>query len=276
MRSLQAQLNFSENLQSYASLFGRTIRASFAYRGTTVNSIMTASVGYAIPMLVWRQVYAQNPTGMPISQADMYTYLLLALCVNYAFNVGIEWRVGQRIRSGLIATDLLKPIDLQISQFIQCLSDVLFNGMLGLVVFLVGYLFLGPKVFPASAASFGLFLISFLLGFLVMFGICFVFVQGIFYTYSFYAVLTSRNALHQIFAGIYAPLTLFPPVLKTIGYWLPFRHTIYTPVSIYMGWFVGAEAYQLMLEQAAWVLGLAILGRLLMFKSLKQLEVQGG
>lgn len=276
MRPLQAQLNFSENLQSYASLFGRSLRASFAYRGTTVNSILTASVVYAIPMLVWRQVYAQNPSAMPISQAEMYTYLLLACCVNYAFNVGIEWRVGQRIRSGLIATDLLKPIDLQVSQLIQCLSDALFNGMLGLVVFFVGYLFLGQSVFPASAASFGLFLVSFLLGFLVMYGICFVFVQGIFYTYSFYGVLTSRNALHQTFAGIYAPLIFFPSVLKTIGYWLPFRHIIYTPVSIYMGWAAGAEAYHLMLEQTVWIACLAIIGRLLMFKSLKQLEVQGG
>jgi ABC-2 type transport system permease protein len=241
-----------------------------------VNSLLTASVVYAVTILVWRQVYVQNSAGMPISREDMFTYLLLACCISYALNVGIEFRIGQRIRSGLIATDLLKPIDLQISQFIQCLSDSLFNGMLGLVVFFFGYLFLGPNVFPASLTSFGLFIVSFLLGFLVMYSICFVFVQGIFYTYSFYGVLTSRNALQLTFSGLYAPLTLFQPVLKSIGYWLPFRHTIYTPVSIYMGWFKGTEAYLLMLEQAAWVVGLSILGRLLMLKSLKQLEVQGG
>lgn len=276
MRALQPQLNFSENLKSYGSLFGRSLRASFAYRGSTVTSVLTAMVVYAIPMLVWRQVYSQNPTGMAIPAAQMFPYMLLACCVNYALSMGIEWRIGARIRTGLIATDLLKPIDFQISQAIQCLSDGLFNGILGMVVFGCGYLFLGPNVLPASPASFGLFLVSFLLAFLVMYGICFIFVQGIFYTYAFYGVLTARGSLHLALSGLSAPLSVYPPFLQTLANWLPFRHTVYTPVSIYMGWVQGQEALILLLQQAAWVLVLFVLGRLLMLHSLKQLEVQGG
>lgn len=276
MRPLQAQLTLAESLKSYQSLLVRSLKASFAYRGTTITALLTSGVVYAIPMLVWRQVYAQSPEGLPISRAKMFPYLLMANCVSYALAVGIEWRVGQRIRSGLIATDLLKPIDFQLSQAFQTLSECLFNGSLGLVVFACGYLFLGREVFPASPMAFGLFLISFILAFFVMYGICFIFVQGIFYTYAFYGVLTARGALHLTFSGISAPLTLYPPLLKTIADWLPFKHTIYTPISIYMGWARGPEAVQLIGEQAAWALGLFLVGRLLMNKALKQLEVQGG
>jgi ABC-2 type transport system permease protein len=276
MRPLEPQLTFRQNLDSYGSLLVRAIKASFAYRGSTVTAVLTATVIYAVPMFVWRQVYVQNPGNMFIPKAKMFPYLLLACCVNYALSVGIEWRIGSRIRSGLIATDLLKPTDLQLSQAIQCLSDAIFNGMLGLIVFFCGYLILGREVLPAGPASFGLFLVSFLLAFFVMFGICFIFVQGIFYTYAFYGIMTARGALHLTFSGLSAPLMAYPPLLKTVAGWLPFQHTIFTPVSIYMGWVRGADAFKLILEQAAWVAILFLVGRFLMSRSLKQLEVQGG
>ncbi len=103
---------------------------------------------YAVPLLVWRQVYHQNP-NQPIASAKMFPYLLLACCVNYALGMSVEFRIGQRIRSGLIATDLLKPIDFQLSQGVQSVSDGLFNGTLGMGVFLCGFLVLGKK-YPAG------------------------------------------------------------------------------------------------------------------------------
>jgi len=276
MRPIQPQLNVRENLRSYASLFVRALKASFAYRAATVTSVIGATCIYAIPMLVWRFVYAQDSGTTTIPKAQMFPYLLLACCVNYGLSMNIENRIGQRIRLGLIATDLLKPVDFQLSQGLQCLSDGLFNGSLGLVVFVFGYLILGPEVLPKNAGAFGLFLISFLLAFLVMYCICFVFVQGAFYTYSGYGIFASRGAMHQTFSGMSAPLALYPPFLKTAGFWLPFRHTIHTPVSIYMGWVKGPQAVDLILQQAAWVAGLFLVGRFLMGKALKQLEVQGG
>ncbi len=275
MRALEPQLNFIESFHSYVSLFGRSLRASFAYRASTVTSLVTAVFMYAIPMLVWRQVYAQNP-NLGISKAKMFPYLLLAGCVNYAMGMSVEFRIGQRIRQGLIATDLLKPVDFQIAQGIQALSDGLFNGALGMVFFFCGYLVLGKDILPASLFSFGLFLVSFLLAFLIQYFVCFVFVQGAFYTYSGYGIFAARGALQQTFSGMIAPLTFYPPFLKAAGEWLPFRHIIYTPVSIYMGWAQGAEALDLILQQLAWMTGLYLLGKFLMIKSLKQLEVQGG
>jgi ABC-2 type transport system permease protein len=265
-----------ESLRSYASLFVRSLKASFAYRASTVTSVMTATLLYAIPMLVWRQVYAQNPGALSIPQSKMFPYLLLACCVNYALSMSVEFRIGQRIRQGLIATDLLKPMDFQIAQGIQAISDGLFNGALGMVVFVCGYLFLGNEILPVSFASFSLFLISFLLAFIIQYCICFIFVQGAFYTYSGYGIFAARGALHQTFSGMSAPLALYPLFLKTTGDWLPFRHTLYTPVSIYLGWAQGADALSLILQQLAWMIGLFLVGKFLMIQSLKQLEVQGG
>jgi ABC-2 type transport system permease protein len=145
-----------------------------------------------------------------------------------------------------------------------------------MMVFLCGYLFLKRDVLPASWSSFGLFLVSFLLAFLIQYFICFIFVQGAFYTYSGYGIFAARGAMHQTFSGVSAPLLLYPSYLKTTAEWLPFRHTVQTPISIYMGWVQGSEAVGLVLQQVLWAVGLLVLGKLLMIKALKQLEVQGG
>jgi ABC-2 type transport system permease protein len=275
MRPLQPQLTRVEMLQSYGSLFVRSLKASFAYRASTVTSLVTAVFMYAVPLLVWRQVYAQK-TDLAISQAKMFPYLLLAGCLNYALGMSVEFRIGQRIRQGLIATDLLKPVDFQISQGVQSVSDGLFNGVLGMVFFCCGFFVLGRDIYPASFLAFILFIFSFLLAFLIQYLVCFVFVQGAFYTYSGYGIFAARGALQQTFSGIWAPLAFYPGFLRTAGEWLPFRHTIYTPVSIYLGWAQGYEALDLIYQQLAWVAGLYFLGKILMVQSLKQMEVQGG
>ena len=276
MRPLQPELTMFENLYSYVSIFVRSTKASFAYRSTTVTNVITATFIYAVPLLVWRQVYAQNPQAITVSQAQMFPYLLLACCVNYSLSMGVEFRIGQRIRMGLIATDLLKPVDFQVSQGAQCIGDAVFNTMLGTVVFFCGLLLLGHTVLPADLGSFALFLVSFALAFLIMYNVCFVFSLVAFYTNSGYGAVTARMALTQAFSGMAAPLSLYPPFLKTIGQWLPFQHTIYTPVSIYMGWVKDGQALDLLLQQAAWVAGLFLLGKIVMNNALKQLEVQGG
>jgi ABC-2 type transport system permease protein len=275
MRPLQRPLNFTESLNSYYSFFQRCLRASFAYKSTTINNLITASVSYAITIMIWRQVYQQNP-DLSISRSQIFVYLLMAGCVNYAMNLGMEFRVGQRIRTGQIATDLLKPMDFQVAQGIQSISDGIFNGILGLAVFFCGFLVFGTQIFPPDFTTFLLFLVSFLLGFAVIYGIGFLFVQGAFFTYSGYGVFAARNAMQFTFSGVSAPLDFYPDYLKTITNWLPFRHTIYTPISIYMGWAKGDEVYSLLLQQLGWVIGLFLLGKWVMSKALKQLEVQGG
>lgn len=275
MRSLQPPLTFTQTLESYRSLLVRCLKGSFSYKSTTINNLLTTLVAYAITIMIWHQVYQQNPNHA-IPSTQMYIYLLLAGAVNYAMSLGMEFRIGQRIRTGLIATDLLKPIDFQMAQAIQSISDGLFNGTLSFVVFSLGFFLFGTQMLPSSPSAFLLFLVSFVLGFTVIYGIGFVFVQGAFYTYSGYGIFAARNALQFTFSGFSAPLDYYPPLLRTITDYLPFRHTIYTPVAIYMGWVTGPAAYLLLLQQLGWTVGLFIVGKFLMGKALKQLEVQGG
>ncbi len=276
MRPLARPLSFSESFRGYLTYLNRALKANFAYKASTLIGLFTAALTYGVTVLVWNHVYSQNGSSLSLPRREMFAYLALAFCLNYALSINIDQRVGQRIRLGLIATDLLKPLDFQLSQAVQALSDSLFNGFVGLGILAVVFYFLGGQVLPKGPQALGLFIVSLFLAFLVQYSIVFLFIQGAFYTYSGYGIFASRISLHQTFSGLSAPLTLYPPVLLAVGRWLPFQHVIFTPVSIYLGRVEGAAALQLLGEQALWGIGLYAAGHFVMRKALGQLEIQGG
>ena len=264
-------------LATLRALFVRAVRASFAYKPSLLLSMLSAGFAYLIPMLVWRHIYAAGQRQPRlISAAELFPYLLLAGCLNFAFAMNVEARIGQRIRLGLIATDLLRPVDFQLAQLAQALSDGLFNLLLMLPIFGIALGVWGPSALPHDGAAFATFLLSVLLSFVILFAVSFIFVQASFITYSGYGIFVMRNALQQTFSGLSAPLVLFPPGLRAVSEWLPFRHTIHTPVSIYLGWLNGSAAWRALGAQALWAASLLALGRFLLGQSLRRFEIQGG
>lgn len=263
-------------LRAQIALFVRATRVSFAYRPAIVMSMLTAGVGYAVPMLVWRYIYTVRGELLAVPARTLFPYLLLAGSLNFVFTLGVDSRIAQRIRMGLIATDLLKPVDFQLTQLTQALSDVLFNVTMVLPFLGLAYALWGAEALPPGAGALLAFGLSVVLALLIQFALSFIFVQTAFVTYSNYGIFVARNALHQAFSGLSAPLALFPPALYQVSQYLPFCHTIHTPISIYLGEIRGPALAAALLTQAAWALGLLVLGRLVLRLSLRSLEIQGG
>jgi ABC-2 type transport system permease protein len=276
MKPLAVPLTYPDHLRSYATLLGRALRANFAYRSSTVMGLVTVALNYAVTLMVWSSVYAEDSASLTVPKAEMFPYLALAFCLNYALMMNVQTRVGQRIRMGLIATDLLKPVDFQLAQAVQALSDGFFNATLAAAVFACAFFVLGPAIFPASATALLGFTCSVLLAFLLHFGISFLFIQGAFYIYSNYGIMVSHGALHMTFSGVSAPLTLYPHVLRAVGAWLPFQYVIYVPISIYRGQITGADIPRALGMQVLWIFLMFGVGRFVLTRALKQFEIQGG
>lgn len=267
---------WSRELRAQAALFVRALRTNFAYQPAMLLGMFTVAISYVVPMLVWRHVYAAQREPPAVPASFLFPYLLLASALNFCSFVGVEWRVGQRIRLGLIATDLLRPVDFQLTQLSQALSDLVLNIVMVLPFLGLAYALWGRLALPHDAWSLAAFLVSAFLGLLIQFAVAYIFVQTAFFTMSNYGVFVARTALQQTFSGISAPLLLFPPALRGVAEALPFCHTIYTPVSIYLGAIPLERVPGLLLVQLAWALGLLACGRALLRLSLRYLEIQGG
>ncbi|MET0790173.1 MAG: ABC-2 family transporter protein [Polyangiaceae bacterium] len=266
----------ADELSTLHALFLRAVRASFAYKPALLMSMLSAGFACAIPMLVWRHVYASASHPLALPKSALFPYLLIAGCLNFGFAMNVEGRIGQRIRTGAIATDLLRPVDFQLAQLAQALSDGVFNLALMLPIFGASLLFWRTDALPASASALAAFALSLLVSFVILFAVSFIFVLATFVTYSGYGVFVARTALQQTFSGLSAPLVLFPAGLRTVSEWLPFRHTIHTPVSIYLGWLHGSALWRALGAQVLWAAALLFLGRFLLSRALRQFDIQGG
>jgi ABC-2 type transport system permease protein len=263
-------------LVTLRALFLRSLRANFAYKSMLFMSLLSAGFAYAIPMLVWRHVYAANPRALPVPADELFSYLLVAGILNYASIMNVESRVGHRIRLGLVATDLLRPVDFQATQAAQALGDGFFNLLLMLPLFGLAYAIWGEVALPDSPVALAAFALSVLLSLAILFAVSFIFVQATFISNSGYGVFMARSAMQLTFSGLSAPLVLFPDTLRRISEFLPFHHTIHTPAAIYLGWIEGAAIVPALAAQLAWALGLIVLGRWLLGVALPRFEIQGG
>lgn len=263
-------------LRAQAALFVRSARTSFAYKPAMVLGMVTVAIAYVVPMLVWRHVYATRGDTLAVPAMQLFPYLLLAASLNSCFFLGVEWRVGQRIRMGLIATDLLRPVDFQLTQLSQALADVLLNVTMVLPFLALAYALWGGAALPRDGWCLLGFFVSSFLALLIHFALSFIFVQAAFVTFSHYGTFVAKSALQQAFSGLSAPLALFPPGLRAVAEYLPFCHTIHSPVSIYLGTLSGSALWHVLAVQVAWALGLLLSGRLLLSLSLRYLEIQGG
>ncbi|HVJ21148.1 MAG TPA: ABC-2 family transporter protein [Polyangiaceae bacterium] len=273
---MTALAELKAELATLRALFARAVRVNFAYTSALPMTLIGVGFSTVIPMLIWRHVYQVNPRALPLPPDELFSYLLVAGCLNYVSMMNVEGRIGQRIRLGLIAIDLLRPVDFQLGQVTQALADALFNVLVMLPLFALAVLLWGEAALPESLPALAAAAVSALLGMTILFAISYIIVQAAFVTYSGYGVFVARNALQLTFSGLSAPLVLFPDRLRTIAEWLPFRHTIHTPVSIFVGWIDGAAIARALLAQLVWAAALLLFGRWLLGVSLRRFEVQGG
>lgn len=267
---------FAQTLRGFAVLAQKTAASKLSYRLATLLTLLASALGYSVVLLVWLQVYRENPRPGPVARDAMLAYLVTAFLVNTVLTLSLEFRFMQRVRMGLIAIDLLRPLGFLTFQMAQGVGDVLMNLVFALPIALVGFFFVGGALLPPSVGSALLGLLSGALGFVVSFGVTYLVVQAAFVLQSGYGVLFARAALHQVFSGLAAPLVMFPPALAGVAAWLPFRHVIETPVTIWLGQVESARVPLLLAEQLAWGVLLCALGNAIFGAVTRRHQIQGG
>ncbi len=257
---------------AYLSFFKRAFAGHLAYVGAMWLNLAAMGAGFGLTLLVWAYARPAQDPGNPA----FFAYLSLAFALNFTLGFGLERTVGERIREGLIATDMLKPVDMGGLYLAQAMSDGLFQSFMGLVAVGVGVAVLGAAMAPASAGAAGAALLSLGLAALLQFYVSFLFVQLIFLTHSNYGPFSTRMVLHNALSGVFAPLEAFPQGLRALAEALPFHHIIHTPIALWQGRLAGPAVGQALLGQALWTMGLAVLSRYSFDRIRRGLSIQGG
>jgi len=212
--------------------------------------------------------------GYDPKQAATYVWLgqaLLAPVAMYAWS-----DIADRVRTGEIAIDLARPVDLQLSWWARDLGRAaLALPTRGLPPLVLGGLLMG-LAYPSSWTAYPLGLLSVALGVSVSF-LCRYGVNLIsFWTLDVRGYLNLYTLVLGLFSGFYLPVHIFPGWLLTIAYASPFPSMFQSPIDVLSGRVIGLDAVRVLGVQAAWLAALVVLTRIVLWRGAKRLVVQGG
>jgi len=247
------------------------------YAANLAAYLLVLPVVLAVIWVAWRTIYGPQ---------DQLGGLSLGEMVNYYFAVSVVTQVvmtsgpvmalcWQAINRGQLTIYLCRPIDYQWYLLATRLGPSLFNLATGLVVLVGGATLLGLP-WAAGPGALALMVVSCLLGVVIMFAWWFLLGGLSFWFYRLSALRDIVWVLIAALSGQLIPVSLLPPLARTIGEALPFRCLYDIPVMIYLGKVAPPDQLAALYTQGAWAVGLILAGRLLWARGLRRYEAQGG
>ncbi|WP_405666408.1 ABC transporter permease [Streptomyces sp. NBC_00055] len=266
-------------MRLYAVVAAGGFRRYATYRIATAAGVFTNTVFGFILAYTYMALWDKRPQlgGYDMSQALTYVWLgqaLLATCA--MMGGGFEDELMERIRTGDVAIDLYRPVDLQMWWLAGDLGRAAYQLLArGIVPMVLGALAF-PLALPTSPGIWLAYLVSVTLGVVVSFAVRYLVALSAFWLMDGAGATQIAFLAGLFFSGMLLPLTLFPGLLGEVARALPWSALLQVPADVFLGkhtgWgLVGAFAFQ-----GGWALALLLAGRLVQSVATRRVVVQGG
>ena len=264
-------------LRPYAALLGAGVARYTAYRTAMIGGAVTNAVFGLLRASVL--VTAIQARGGPVGGYDTSTAVTYAW-VSQALIAVVEiftWNeLALRVRSGDIAVDLARPVDLQLglgaADLGRAAAVVLPRA---LPILLVGAATLGLAL-PPDPRVWALGLVSVVLATLLSFAGRFVVNLLAFWLVDVRGVIASYVLLSTTLCGLVVPVGWFPAPVRALAAATPFPSMVQAPADVLIGHVRGTAALGAVGVQVVWLVVLAGLGRVVLRAAHRRLVVQGG
>ncbi len=256
------------------TLFKVSFAEAVAYRAEFLIWMLSTTMPL-IMLALWSAVARDAPVGR-FGQKEFVSYFLATFIVRQLTGSWAGWEMNFEIRQGTLALRLLRPIHPMLTYAAQNLAAqplrlvvalpmaVLWLGSAG-----AGGLSRDPVVWAAfGAAMAGAWLVSFLTSFAIG--------SLAFFMESSLKVMDAWLTLFFVLSGYLIPVELFPPVVRTIADWLPFRYQLGLPVELMTGAHDRGAALALLGIQWIWIAVMLAGAIALWRKGLERFAAYGG
>lgn len=277
---MEYNLSRTGRYQEYLSFFRMRFIAGLQYRAAALAGIVTQFVWGMMEILMFKAFYQVNPDAFPMTFCELSVYVwlqqaLLALFMTWF----LENEIFQTVTDGGIAYELCRPTDLYTMWFVRSMAGRMSKAVLRCMPILIFAAFLPAPYgmgLPAGTEAGIWFIITALLGFLVVVAFCMLVYISTFFTYSPAGVRMIAISLVEFFAGSVIPLPFLPNGIRQAVELLPFASMQNVPLRIYSGNISGTNIYASAGLQLFWAAVLIWSGRRLMTAALRRVVVQGG
>lgn len=246
-----------------------------AFRIDILSILLSTFIVILLSYSLWSTIYSGDKSLNGFDLRGIINYALIASLLNSTLNTPrrVPANISREIRTGQIATKLIKPVSYYELNFWHCFGrGIYFFIIITLPLTIISYFFFGLTP-PTSFYNGILFILSALMGFVIEVGISLLLSGIIFKTINMDGVLRVNVFLSYLFSGRLIPLAFFPNWLRCIADFLPYRCTVSVPIDIYLG---KENIFKMLSIQCVWIIILLVLSNFLFKNAYKRMEVMGG
>jgi ABC-2 type transport system permease protein len=212
--------------------------------------------------------------GYDASMAVTFAWVSQALIAVVEIFVWNE--IALRVRTGDIAVDLARPVDLQLAHGAADLGRAAAVVLpRALPILLAGAVTFGLAL-PASPAPYLLGVVSVALATMLSFACRFAVNLTSFWLLDVRGVIGLYVVVSMTLCGLVLPVGWFPPWLGAVAAATPFPSLVQTPADIVIGHLSAAAAVRAVGVQIAWLVVAVAVGRVVLRAGHRKLVVQGG
>lgn len=271
--------------RAYRAAFTARFLRMLQYRAAALAGFATQCWWGGIKVMVLSAFFASGAgasAAMGLPEAIAYTWMaqgLLALLPWFA-----DPEVAQAVRTGAVAYDRLRPVDAYAWWYVRSAGWIaarVLPRLLLMLAFAAGVLpLLGLGDWgwhaPAGAAALAAFLASAVLALLLSAAMVMLLNVATVAALDERGINALCTPLVLLLSGNLLPLALLPDAWQAALLLQPLAGLVDIPMRLYSGRLAGTQALGALLLQALWLAVLVLLGRVLLARTMEQLEVQGG
>lgn len=252
------------------------MRVLLQYRAAALAGIMTQLFWGIVQIMIFHAFYSSADHSEPISLSQAVTFIWLGQAMIQILPWNLDKEIEDQIRSGNVAYELVRPINLYGLWFARAFAMRLIPALLRCIpIFLVGGLAFG-LIAPISWGAAMAFLFSVILALFLASAMTTLVIISLFWTFSGEGIQRLMPHLTILLSGMVVPLPLFPKWMQPFLNLQPFRGIMDIPCRLYTGVIPVTQAPYFLAFQIAWTVAFIMLGQFLIKKALRQFVVQGG
>ncbi|MQA01597.1 MAG: ABC transporter permease [Streptosporangiales bacterium] len=263
----------------YAAIAWRSFRRYATYRAATAAGVFTNTVFGVILAYTYLALWQARPGVGGYDVAAVVTYVWLGqgmLAITEIFGGPFQRELAERVRTGDIAIDLYRPVDLQLWFLAGDLGRAVFSLLgRGLLPALFGAMVFGFRL-PVEAVVWPAFALSLVLAVVVSYAIRFLVALSGFWLVDSQGVEALSATLGIFLSGMLLPLTVFPGWLGDVAQLLPWAALLQVPADIFLERHTGLDVLAALGFQTVWAVLLLAAGRLALARATRKVVVQGG
>lgn len=270
-------------MRPYLAIVSARFRMLLQYRAAALAGLWTQIFFGFVLIMVYEAFYRSTDAPQPLAFAQLASYVWLGQALLATLPWNAEPEIRAMVRSGAVAYELCRPVDLYALWFARALAHrtaptllragpMVIFAMLVLPALGLGEWRLAP---PAPLAGLG-FALALCAALALSCAISTLIHITLLWTIAGDGIVMLLTAIVSLCSGLLIPLPLFPKSVYAVLAWLPFAGVADLPYRVYTGSVPSGDLGLVLARQLGWTIALIALGRWLVSRGLRRLVVQGG